>query len=203
MTNKERSIISTLVAACFLLAIAVYSGVSWQRHQASIVGEGSTADFGGPFRLQGSNGEIIDSKDLAGRPFAIFFGYTHCPDVCPTTLGQVSHVLAELGDQARDLRVFFVSVDPERDTPAVLKDYVGNFDHRIIGLSGSPPEIAKVAEEYKVFYERVTTSGDDYLMNHTALVFLMDGNSQLQSAISYNEDYPSYLRKFRVLLGLN
>jgi protein SCO1/2 len=198
--SDRSSRISTIVAACLLLAVSAFSGLSWYRHQAAIGGEGTMDNFGGPFRLTGSNGATIDSRNLAGKPFAIFFGYTHCPDVCPTTLSQVSHVLADLGDQAKYLPVLFVTVDPERDTPAVLRDYVSNFDHRIIGLSGSSAQIAEVAAAYKVFYERITTSDGAYAMNHTALVFLMGRGGELKSAISYDEDYATYLKKFRELL---
>jgi protein SCO1/2 len=197
MTKRQHVVIWVLIAVLMLLAAGTVSVMIWvQRHS-----DNQVVDFGGPFQLKGSNGELVDSRNLAGKPFAIFFGYTHCPDVCPTTLGQVSHVLGDLGDEAKDLRVFFVTVDPERDTPEVLRDYVGNFDHRIVGLWGTPPEIARVAQEYKIFYQREPTSGDDYLMNHTALVFLMNGKGRLVSAISYAEDYKAYLLKFRELLA--
>jgi protein SCO1/2 len=158
------------------------------------------AAIGGPFRLTTQNGSILDSRDLAGRPFALFFGFTHCPDVCPTTLTQISQVLRQLGPEGADLRVFFVTVDPERDTPEVLRDYLSNFDRRIVGLWGTPDQIAAVAREYKAYYERVPTSDGGYTMDHTAVVYLMNRRGRYNAPIGYAEDQASYLAKFRALL---
>lgn len=157
--------------------------------------------IGGPFRLTAHDGKILSSEDLAGKPFAIFFGFTHCPEVCPTTLSEVSRVFDDLGDEAKDLTVLFVTVDPERDTPAVLRDYVSSFSGRIIGLSGTPDEIAKVAREYKVYYEKVPTSDGGYTMNHSAAIYLMGRDGIFKDAATYGADYAQTLAKFRALLA--
>lgn len=157
--------------------------------------------IGGPFRLTAHDGKILSSEDLAGKPFAVFFGFTHCPEVCPTTLSEVSHVFDDLGDEAKDLTVLFVTVDPERDTPEVLRDYVSSFSGRIIGLSGTPDEIAKVAKEYKVYYEKVPTSDRGYTMNHSAAIYLMGRDGTFRDAATYGAGYAQTLAKFRTLLA--
>jgi protein SCO1/2 len=134
----------------------------------------SASAIGGPFSLTDQNGRTITEADFKGHPFLVFFGYTHCPDVCPTTLFEVSEVLRELGPQAGGLRALFVTVDPERDTPAVLKDYLSNFDPRLVGAGGSREAVDKIVKEYRVYARKVPGQDGDYTMDHTALVYLMD-----------------------------
>jgi protein SCO1 len=131
-----------------------------------------TALIGGAFQLQTADGKTITEADLKGRPFLVYFGYTHCPDVCPTTLAQISDVLRLLPD--RPIRALFVTVDPERDTPALMADYVSSFDPRIVGLSGTPDEIAKVEKTYRVYARKAPTKDGDYSMDHSSIVYLMD-----------------------------
>jgi protein SCO1 len=133
----------------------------------------SVAAIGGPFRLVDQNGKTVTERDLKGHPFLVFFGFTHCPDVCPTALFEVSEVLRNLGPDGDRVRALFVTVDPERDTPAVLKDYLSSFDPRLTGLTGDAEAIASVAKGYRVYYKKVPTDGG-YTMDHTALVYLMD-----------------------------
>jgi protein SCO1 len=133
---------------------------------------------GGPFELTTHDGKRLSSSELAGTPFAIFFGFTSCPDVCPTTMLELTNVLRRLGPDADRMRYFFVSVDTERDTPEQLKLYLSNFDHRITGLVGTPAEIAAVARAYRVYYEKVPTK-DGYTYNHTALLYLMGRDGHL------------------------
>jgi protein SCO1/2 len=134
----------------------------------------SVAPIGGPFRLIDQNGKPVTDRDLKGHPFLVFFGFTHCPDVCPTTLFEVSEVLRNLGPDGARVRALFVTVDPERDTPAVLKDYLSSFDPRLTGLTGDADAIANIAKSYRVYYKKVPTDGGAYTMDHTALVYLMD-----------------------------
>jgi protein SCO1/2 len=128
---------------------------------------------GGSFRLLDQNGKTVTDADLKGRPFLVFFGFTHCPDICPTTLFEVSEVLRQLGPDAGRARALFVTVDPERDTPEKLKDYLSSFDPHLIGLTGSPDAVERVLKAYRVYYKKVPTEGG-YTMDHTALVYLMD-----------------------------
>lgn len=157
--------------------------------------------LGGDFTLTRANGETFSSDELKGHPYLIFFGFTHCPDICPTTLLEISNHLEALGDAAKDLKVLFVSVDPERDTPELLAKYMSSFDPRIIGLTGTPEQIANVAKLYRAFYEKVPQEGGGYTMNHTASAFLFDGNGQLRSTLSWQEDAATREAKIRQVVG--
>jgi protein SCO1 len=132
------------------------------------------AAIGGPFRLAAADGSLVDSEKLKGKPFALFFGFTHCPDICPTSMMEVSNDLAALADKARDFRVYFVTVDPARDDAKLLKEYTGSFDPRIIGLvPKDEAELAAIAKSYRAIYRKVETPSG-YTMDHTATIYLMD-----------------------------
>jgi protein SCO1/2 len=144
-----------------------------------------TADFpsgvarpsviGGPFALTASDGSLVTDHSFRGRWMLIYFGYTHCPNVCPTTLLAISEMLEKLGPLAAQVQPLFVTIDPERDAPEVVGDFTKAFDPRIIGLSGKPPEIASVAKEYRVFYKKVGgESAGEYWMEHTSYIYIMD-----------------------------
>jgi len=137
-----------------------------------------TSTVGGPFSLTDQNDKPITDQDLKGHPFLVFFGFTHCPDVCPTTLFEVSEILRALGPRAKDVRALFVTVDPERDTPAVLKDYLSSFDPRVIGATGDPDGIAAIEKSYRVYAKKVPLDGGNYTMDHSAVVYLMDKNGR-------------------------
>lgn len=161
----------------------------------------SVAEIGGPFRLASSNGGLVDSKELLGRPYGIFFGFTHCPEVCPTTLYEMTKTLAAVGDEAREFRLFFITVDPERDTAPMLKDYLSNFDPRMEALVPTPDELSKVAKEFRAIYEKVPASDGEYTMNHTATIFLMNGEGRLASTISYSETPENRIAKIKKLIA--
>jgi protein SCO1/2 len=188
--------IASLVTAALLAAVTGY--VYLTRGEAVV----RVADIGGPFRLASANGGVVDSKDLAGMPYAVFFGFTRCPEVCPTTMAEMSAALTELGDQGRDLRVFFVTVDPERDTAAFLKDYLSSFDPRIEALVPNAEELAAMARSFRAYYAKSPTSDGGYTMDHTATVFLMNREGKLASTISYGEEQASRMAKLRKLLGV-
>src|SRR5262245_59128275 len=158
------------------------------------------AGIGGPFELTTHDGRRLSSAELKGTPFALFFGFTHCPDVCPTTMLELSNAIQALGPDADRMRFFFVSVDPERDTPEQLKLYLSNFDSRITGLVGTPDEIAAVAKAYRAIYQKVPTK-DGFTFNHTALVYLMGPDGRLAGTITYQENAEAQLKKLRRLLG--
>jgi protein SCO1/2 len=138
----------------------------------------AVACVGGPFHLEDQNGKPVTDQDMKGRPFLVFFGFTHCPDICPTTLFDVSQVLKSLGPDADRTGALFITVDPERDTPAVLKDYLSNFDPHLRGLTGDQAAIDAAIKAYRVYAKKVPLDGGDYTMDHTALVYLMDKNGQ-------------------------
>jgi protein SCO1 len=134
----------------------------------------AVAAVGGPFHLQDQNGRLVSDADMKGQPFLVFFGFTHCPDVCPTALFDISEVLKRLGRDADRTGALFITVDPERDTPAVLKDYLANFDPHLRGLTGDPAAVQAALKAYRVYAKKVPLQGDDYTMDHTAVVYLMD-----------------------------
>jgi protein SCO1 len=156
--------------------------------------------IGGPFRLKSQVGEIVDSAQLKGRPYAIFFGFTRCPEICPTTMMDMQRLVGRLGPEAKDFRVYFVSVDPERDTPEILRSYLSSFEPHVVGLTGTPDEIAQVAKAFRVYYRRVPTSDGDYTMDHTAAVYLMDAGGGFADALAYQENEDRALAKLRALL---
>ena len=129
---------------------------------------------GGPFRLVDQTGAEVTEAVLKGQPSLVFFGFTHCPDVCPTTLFDVSEVYKALGHDGDKVKAFFVSVDPERDTPELLKEYLSSFDPRLRGLTGDPAAVAAMEKAYRVYSKKVPLDGGGYTMDHTALVYLMD-----------------------------
>lgn len=139
--------------------------------------------IGGPFAMTAQDGKPISDTDLRGHPFLVFFGYTHCPDTCPTELFQLSEVLKALGSD-KAVKVLFVSVDPERDTPAVMKDYVANFDPRIIGVTGSAEATAAMEKAYRVYARKVPGKNGEYSMDHTAIVYLMDKDGRFINAFN-------------------
>ena len=134
----------------------------------------SPGSVGGPFRLVDQTGRTVTEKDLEGAPSLVFFGFTHCPDVCPTALQEITTIYDALGPKGDRLRSFFVTVDPERDTPEVLKTYLSSFDSRIRGLSGDRAALDAMLKSWRVYARKVPTEGGGYTMDHTALVYLMD-----------------------------
>jgi protein SCO1 len=157
------------------------------------------AAIGGPFQLTDQAGQTVTEKSMLGRPTLIFFGFTHCPDVCPTTLFEMSEVLRAMGKDADRVNTYYISVDPERDTAAAMKDYLSSFDPRMKGLTGSPQEIAKVLSEYRVYAKKVPLKDGDYTMDHTALVYLMDRDGKFVSPFNLNrkpEEAASDLKRY-------
>ena len=140
--------------------------------------------IGGPFTLVNQDGRTVTEKDFKGKPYLVFFGFTHCPEICPTTLFEISEVLGKLGPDAARTAALFISVDPARDTPAVLKDYLSSFDKHLVGLTGDEAAIKKVAKEYRVFYRKVPLKNGDYTMDHSAVVYLMDKQGQFVAPFS-------------------
>ncbi|ETR77236.1 copper-binding protein [Afipia sp. P52-10] len=134
----------------------------------------AASSIGGPFQLVDQSGQAVTEKNLQGKPTIIFFGFTHCPDVCPTALFEMSEILRAMGGDASRINAYFVSVDPERDTPEVMKSYLGSFDPNLKGLTGSPDQVAKIITAYRVYAKKVPLKDGDYTMDHTALIYLMD-----------------------------
>ena len=167
------------IVAAAALFLAVVAGVllytPFGRHLWQ--SETGIALIGGPFHLVDQNGQPRSDADFRGQYLLVFFGYSNCPDVCPTTLQTITTAMDKLGSDAAKVTPIFITVDPERDTPAVMKAYAANFTPRLVALSGTPDAIAAAAKVYRIYYKKVG-EGADYSMDHTALVYLMgpDGN---------------------------
>jgi protein SCO1/2 len=166
-------------------------------------GEGpliANAIRGGPFSLVDQHGERVTEAALKGHPSAMFFGYTFCPDICPTTLYEMTELMGQLGPEADKLEVYFVTVDPERDTEEAMAEYLSAFDPRFTGLTGSREEIDKIIAAYRVYARKVEREKGPYLMDHTAAVYLLDGEGALTGTIDYQEDPETALAKLKRLV---
>jgi protein SCO1/2 len=171
-----------LLLGAFLAGLVLFFGVI-----VLITGRTSTpavAAVGGPFHLVDQNDKAVTEKDMKGHPFLVFFGFTHCPDVCPTSLFEISEVLRKLGPDADRAGALFITVDPERDTPAAMKDYLSNFDPHLRGLTGDPADVQAAIKAYRVYAKKVPLEGGDYTMDHTAIVYLMDKDGRFVAPFS-------------------
>ena len=152
-----------------------------------------------PFTLTDQTGRKVTERDMLGKPAVVFFGFTYCPEVCPTTLADITGWLGELGPDADRLGVYFVTVDPGRDTPAELAKYLASFDPRIRGLTGTAADIDGIAKAFGIYYKRVEIEGGDYTMDHFASVLLIDATGRFAGTISYKEAKDAALAKLRRL----
>lgn len=157
--------------------------------------------IGGPYVLTDENGNRFTDADALGKPTVIFFGFTFCPDVCPTTLYELSVLLGQLGPDADRLNVLFVSVDWERDGPEEVAAYTSVFDPRIVGLAGTGEEIAAATSGYRVHYEKIPLENGGYTIDHTASVYLMDRNGRFVGTLAYGEDMAVRLQKLQMLIA--
>jgi protein SCO1/2 len=149
--------------------------------------EGAAGGVGGPFTLQSTKGGTLSDRQMVGAPYVIFFGFTHCPDACPTALMELTRVLEAAGPRGEPLRVLFVSVDPERDTREVLANYLGSFDQRITGLTGTPEEIAAMMKAFKAYARKVPQPNGDYTVDHSTIVYLMDRRGRFVSTLNLDQ----------------
>jgi protein SCO1 len=176
-TSRLMVIFTAFIAGLVLCvgAIALIEG------RSAGTGTVQAAAIGGPFNLIDQDGHSFSDRDLKGKTFLVFFGFTHCPDVCPTTLFEISEIMRTLGPEADRTAALFISVDPERDTPEAMKDYLSSFDPHLRGLTGDAASLAAVAKAYRVYYKKVPLEGGDYTMDHTAIVYLMDKEGRFVS----------------------
>jgi protein SCO1 len=162
-------VIVTAFTASLLIGLLV---MLWA--MGGVRGVTAPAAIGGPFQLVDQSGAAVTEKTMQGKPSLIFFGFTHCPDVCPTALFEMSEILRAMGKDADRVNAYFISVDPERDSKDAMKDYLSSFDPHLKGLTGDPEAVAKVLSAYRVYAKKVPLKDGDYTMDHTALTYLMD-----------------------------
>jgi protein SCO1 len=150
---------------------------------------GNASLVGGPFTLQDGNGRQVTDRDFRGKYVLVYFGYTFCPDVCPTTLNEVAEAMDRLGDKADRVQPIFITVDPKRDTPAAVKQFAAAFSPRLIGLTGTPEQIAAVAQAYRVYYaeHRTGPGPNDYTMDHSSILYLMGPDGKFIAPIRADE----------------
>jgi protein SCO1/2 len=175
---STRSAQLLLVLGAFLAGLLLFFSVIFIITGKSPAPVALQSSVGGPFSLTDHNGKPVTDADMKGRPFLVFFGFTHCPDVCPTALFEMSEIFRELGKDGDRIGAMFVTVDPERDTPEKLKDYLSSFDPRLIGATGDEAAIKAIEKAYRVYAKRVPLDGGGYTMDHTAIVYLMDKNGR-------------------------
>jgi len=156
--------------------------------------------FGGDFTLTNQHGQPFQLTQLRGKVVLLFFGYTFCPDMCPMTMAHITDVMTRLGDDRREVAPVFVSLDPQRDTPASIQAYVTHFSPELTGLTGSAAEIARVAGQYHVSYTTIDPGSKDYLINHTTAIFLIDRQGALRNYVAYNEPTDRLVAAVRALL---
>ena len=182
--------LSRLRIALWLMVGIVALGVIvliWRQSAQQQTTSTPLGNIGGPFTLVGTDGKPFASARLNGKPAALFFGFTHCPDVCPTTLARLARLRRQLGQGDEALSIVFVSVDPERDTPAEVATYMSLYDTPVIGLTGTPAQIEQVKKQFGVFSRKVDQPGGSYSVDHTASVILLDKNGQFVATLSPEE----------------
>lgn len=167
----------------------------WYRSQHA------TRAFGEPFVLVDHHGDEITEAAFRGQPSAVFFGFTYCPDVCPTTLFEMDAWLNELGPEGENIRAYFVSVDPERDTPEVLARYIGNVTDKVTGITGEPEDVARMARSFGIYVRKVDLDGGDYTIDHTASILMIDSTGDFAGTIAYGENPDNAMAKLRRLAG--
>ncbi len=185
------------VAATLVIAMGIVGFTAYNLQLAKndkggrVVKTTGAAQVGGPFELVNQDGKTVTEKDFRGKYMLVFFGYTFCPDVCPTELQVISAALEKMGSSAKKVQPVFISIDPARDTPSVMKEYVSNFYPGMIGLTGSDQQIAKVAKAFLVVYSKVVEAGpdaDEYAMDHTSSTYLMAPGGKFIKHFSYGTD---------------
>ncbi len=184
-----------LMALAFATLFAVNVGPSPDGGGPSIV-------IGGPFNLVDHNGRAVTDRDFKGRPLVVFFGFTFCPDVCPTTLSDLTAMMSEIGPAANAIQVLFISVDHERDAPEQLRQYMTAFDSRFLALTGGADELTRVTQAFRVYFKKIDMGGNaTYTMDHTATVFLMDSRQRFTGTIDLHEDRKIGLAKLKRLVA--
>jgi protein SCO1/2 len=190
-----------LLAACMIGAALVATGCGKSEPAFQNLDLTGNTQFGADFSLPDTSGKTRSLADYKGKAVVLFFGYTHCPDVCPTTMAELTQALQQLGPDAKRVQVLFVTVDPERDTPEVLAQYVQAFDPSFVGLRPSETQLAKVAKDFRVYYAKVPgTTPENYTMNHTAASYVFDPSGKLRLFVRDGQGAQPWVHDLKLLL---
>lgn len=188
MPSRQKLIFALVV---LFIALVTGAGALWLTRSGGPIGSGE-ALVGGPFTLTDQDGKRVTDQDFRGKYMLIFFGFTFCPDVCPSELQVMSAALDQLGPQGDKIQPVFITIDPERDTPEAMKVYISNFHPRMVGLTGSADDIAKVAKTYRVYYAKAKqaegAAPGDYLMDHSTILYLMGPDGKFVKHFTYGTD---------------
>jgi protein SCO1 len=197
-----------LLLAAFLLAALVFVGAGaflafeLREGPRGVARTWLGGEIGGPFRLVDQNGKPVSDTDLRGRWLLVYFGYTHCPDACPTALNNIALTFRDLAPPLRhEIRPVFITIDPARDTPRAMKDYVSSFDAPIVALTGSDAAVAQAAKEYRVYYEKRAEPGGDYSLDHTSLIYVMDPQGRFAASLDSEATPAQMEERLKQLLG--
>jgi protein SCO1 len=194
-------VVAAVLAALIVLGTGGYLALMLRDNPRGAAGTALAGAIGGPFQLVDQNGKTVTDADLRGKWSLIYFGYTHCPDACPTTLNEISIALSELGPKRDAVRPVFITVDPERDTSEALKSYVTAFDAPILALTGTPGQVAKAAKEYRVYYAKHSEPGGDYSMDHSSVIYVMDPEGRFTATFTPDSTPEQMADRLKKLVG--
>ena len=192
MTRRQ----AALLAPAGILAAGLAGAAAWM----TLRSEDGVVPIGGPFALQDAAGNTVTEQQFRGRWMLVYFGYTHCPDACPTALQDMANALDQLPGKKDKVAILFITVDPERDTPAVMKDYVAAFEAPITALSGSPEATAAAARAYRVYFAKHPTKDGGYDMDHSSIIYLMDPKGRFAANFTHETPPDQIAAKLRTLL---
>jgi protein SCO1/2 len=195
------AVLALVFAAVLIVAAGALLIVAMRENPKGAAGTMLASAIGGPFQLVDQNGKRVSDADLKGKWQLLFFGYTHCPDACPTALNEIALALDKLGDKRDKVEVVFITVDPERDTPQVLKSYVQSFDASIVALTGSPDQIAQAAKAYRVFYAKHPRPDGGYEMDHSAVIYVMDPQGRFTATFTPESTADAIAERLQKLLS--
>jgi protein SCO1 len=191
---------AAVLAGLVILGAGVFLALTLREGPRGAAGTALGSVIGGSFRLTDQNGKTVTDADLKGKWSLIYFGYTHCPDACPTALNDISIALDELGAKREEVRPVFITVDPERDTADALKAYVTSFDAPILALTGTPEQVAQAAKAYRVYYAKHPEAGGDYSMDHSSVIYVMDPQGRFTASFTHESTPEQIAERLKKLL---
>jgi protein SCO1/2 len=193
-------LVAAALAGIVILGAGVFLALALRDNPRGAAGTALASAIGGPFQLTDQNGKTVTDADLKGKWSLVYFGYTHCPDACPTALNDISIALEDLGAKRDAVRPVFITVDPERDTPEALKAYVTSFDAPILALTGTPEQVAQAAKGYRVYYAKHPEAGGDYSMDHSSVIYVMDPQGRFTASFTHESTPEQIAERLKKLL---
>jgi protein SCO1/2 len=199
--SRRFLLIAAVLAGLVILGTGTFLALALRDSPRGVAGTALAGAIGGPFQLVDQNGQTVTDADLKGKWSLIYFGYTHCPDACPTALNDISIALSDLGPKRDAVRPVFITVDPERDTPESLKAYVTSFDAPILALTGSAEQVAQAAKGYRVYYAKHPEAGGDYSMDHSSVIYVMDPEGRFTASFTHESAPEQIAARLKKLIG--